>query len=432
MARLLRSIFWLPRVVARWFGRNQNLVFVLLALVITGTLAAVTAHWLFYRAAYVIGGLIPLCFFWARVQARGLEVEVERPEDRLQVGQETETKLRLKSRSTLTKIWLEIEDETTMPGRPSKTVITLPANGTRNWRIATRCSRRGLYTTGPVKVTTGDPFGLFKRTRSYGDRQSLLVLPKPVDLPYFWAPAAHLPGEGTVRRRTHYVTPNASGIRDYYPGDSYGRIHWRSTARLGRLMVKTFEMDPTSNVWIVLDLDQAVQAGEGDESTEEYGVTIAASVAARFLGANRMVGLIMAGREKTVVEPARGAVQYGRMMEALATAEAKGATPLATLLQEEGRKLGRHTTVIVITPSASIDWLAALSMVLQQGARAALVMLEPGSFAGGEPAELPFDLSAAAGAAVYVVPARSDISMMMGPGGFQAEGTAEPVMARAR
>jgi hypothetical protein len=53
-----------------------------------------------------------------------------------------------------------------------------------------------------------------------------------------------LSGGEALRRRTHYVTTNASGVRDYAPGDSFSRIHWRSTARRNRLIVKEFELDP--------------------------------------------------------------------------------------------------------------------------------------------------------------------------------------------
>ncbi len=95
--------------------------------------AAITGHWMFYRAAYVIGGLIPLCFLWARIQSRGLEVHVERTTDRLQVGQQAETTIRLKSHSAWTKLWLEVEDETNMPGaqpRPSShSLPPAPATG---------------------------------------------------------------------------------------------------------------------------------------------------------------------------------------------------------------------------------------------------------------------------------------------------------------
>lgn len=405
--------------------RNQNLLLVLIALATMGTFAAMSGYWFFYRAAYILGGLIVVCFFWAHIHSRGLEVSVERTNDRLQVGQQAEARVHLKSRSVFTKLWLEAEDQTDMPGKPARTVLTLPAKGTRNWKVSVHCRRRGIFSVGPIQVTTGDPFGLFNRRSNFGDRQQLMVLPQPQELPYFWAPVAQLPGEGVVHKRTHYVTPNAAAVREYYPGDSYNRIHWRTTARLGRLMVKTFEMDPTSNIWVLLDLHKGVQAGEGDESTEEYGVRIATSLAYHFLQTNQMLGLMAQGGETVILDPARGSQQYGRILEALAVAQATGEKHLARLLAEEGRRFGRHTTLLVITPAVDEEWVVALQTQIRQGTRAAAVLLEPGGFHGENETELPIEALAASGVLTYIVRAGSDISLMLGPVGLAGTGAPE-------
>lgn len=401
--------------------RYHNLLIVLTAFATVAVLAGISGYWLFYRAAYVLGGLVPLCLIWARLQIGALDVTVERPDDRLQVGQNAVAMVRLRSRSMWTKLWLELEDETNMPGRPARAVVTIPARAARNWKVSTRCSRRGAYTIGPVKVTTGDPFGLFRFTRRFGRRQPLIVLPQAEELPYFWAPAAQLPGEGVVRRPTHYVTPNASGVREYHPGDGYNRIHWKSTARLGRLMVKTFEMDPTSDIWVVLDMHGDVQRGSEDESTEEYGVRIATSIAYKYLQSNRLLGLMTDANEMILLEPARGSHQYGRILESLALARATGQRPISQLLLEEARHFGRHTTLILITPSPEEDWVLALDHLARQGARAAVILMEPGTF--GEPAaSLPLDSLLASNILTYVVRAGSEIGLMLGPAGLASGG----------
>ena len=432
MRRVLDAMADGLRAFLRFSYRNHNLLFVLAALGTMSVLAAISGYWFFYRAAYVLGGLVAVCFVWARIHAGGLVVQVERENDRLQVGQQSEARVRLKSRSSFTKVWLEAEDKTDMPGAPARTVVTLPAQGTRNWKLSVPCARRGVYTAGPVRITTGDPFGLFRLTRDYGERRQLLVLPRPEELPYFWSPVAQLPGEGTVRRRTHYVTPNASGVRDYYPGDSYNRIHWRSTARLGRLMVKTFEMDPTSNVWVLLDLEGHVQAGEGDDSTEEYSVRIATSLAYHFVQSNRMLGLMAYGDETVILDPTRGSQQYGRILEAMAVARASGATPLNLVLEEEGRRFGRHTTLIVITPSSDKKWLPSLETTVQQGTRAAVVLLDADSFGAEGSTPLPLDDLSAIGVPAYVVRCGADISLMLGPAGMATESAPERRKAALR
>ncbi len=87
-----------------------------------------------------------------------------------------------------------------------------------------------------------------------------------------------MPGRGRGSQRSLHTSTNAVTVRSYVPGDALTRIHWNSTARHGQLMVKEFDLDPTIDVVVLLDLDRDVQAGENEESTEEYGVTIAASL----------------------------------------------------------------------------------------------------------------------------------------------------------
>jgi uncharacterized protein (DUF58 family) len=191
-------------------------------------------------------------------------------------------------------------------------------------------------------------------------------------------------------------------------------------------------MDPTSNVWILLDLEESVQAGEGDESTEEYAVRIATSLAYHFVQSNRMLGLMAYGEETVMLEPTRGSQQYGRMLEALAVARATGTMPLGGVLEEESRRFGRHTTLIVITPSADPSWLGPLETTVQQGTRAAVVLLDRGSFGAEEPEALPLEGLAAIGVPAYIVPCGSDLSLMLGPAGLAADGTSDRQLAAAR
>src|SRR3972149_9797318 len=143
MGRAFKGLFRLLR-------RNQNLLFVVVAFGTTLGLAVVSRYWLFYRAAYVIGGLAPICFVWARANLRRLEVTVERAADRLQVGQRAEARVRIGSGPFLPKLLLEAEDGTDMPGVLPRTVISLPARGQRDWRLSLPCTRRGVFSVGPL------------------------------------------------------------------------------------------------------------------------------------------------------------------------------------------------------------------------------------------------------------------------------------------
>jgi uncharacterized protein (DUF58 family) len=288
-------------------------------------------------------------------------------------------------------------------------VITLGPREARAWRSTTACRLRGLYSVGPVTITTGDPFGFFKYTKTYGRPQSVLIYPRATELPNFYVPPANLPGEGRFRKRTHYVTPNASGVRPYEPGDSFNRIHWPTTARTNLLMVKLFELDPASDIWIILDLDKGVHVGEGEEGTEEYAVKIAASIARFFLVANRSVGFISFGKRLFVEEAERGAQHFTRILEALALSTAEGDVPVGTLISEESKRFGRHTTVVVITPSTSEDWVGALQFIAERGVKVASVLLEPSTFGGNENSLMVFGALAASDIYTYLVRRSDDL-----------------------
>jgi uncharacterized protein (DUF58 family) len=296
-----------------------------------------------------------------------------------------------------------------MPGHSVKRIITLGPRESQSWRSSTVCRRRGLYSIGPVRISTGDPFGFFRHVNTYGRPQNILVYPRATELPNFYVPPANLPGEGRFRKRTHYVTPNASGVRDYEPGDSFNRIHWPSTARTNQLMVKLFELDPASDIWIILDLERAVHLGEGEDSTEEYAVKIAASIARFFLVANRSVGFISYGNKLFIEEAERGAQHYTRILEALALSRAEGDVPLGTLVMEELKRFGRHTTVVVITPSTREDWVETLQFVSERGVKVAAVLLEPSTFGDSDTSLMVFGSLAAAEVYTYLVKRSDDL-----------------------
>jgi uncharacterized protein (DUF58 family) len=371
--------------------------------------ALATGFWLPTRLSYVIAIGVPIAYYWAKKNASDLEVTVERPLDRLQEGQEFSERITVKNNSWLSKLWLEVVDPSDMPGHAANQVITLGPRESRTWKATTTCRLRGLFSIGPVRITTGDPFGFFRHSNTYGRPQSILVYPRATELPNFYVPPANLPGEGRFRKRTHYVTPNASGIREYEPGDSFNRIHWPTTARTGELMVKLFELDPASDIWIILDLDKSVHVGSGEEGTEEFSVQVAASIARYFLVANRSVGFISFGKRLFIEEAERGAQHYTRILEALALSTADGDVPLGTLVNEEAKRFGRHTTVVVITPSTSEEWVGSLQFIAERGVKVAAVLLEPSTFGGSENSLMVFGTLAASDVYTYLVRRSDDL-----------------------
>ena len=387
----------------------------MLILLVSMFVAFGTGFWLLFRLVYIIALAIPLCLAIVWWNTRGIEAEVDRRTMRAQVGQEAQEIIEVRNRSFLPKVWLEVEDPSDLPGHRSKRVVIIPPRRSRNWVVNTALTRRGLFDWGPLRITATDPFGIFRKHRFIGGTQQILVYPPVVELPHFQAPPANLPGEGRFRRRTHYVTPNASGVREYAPGDAFNRIHWRSTARTGELMVKTFELDPASDIWVILDLEKRVNAGQGEESTEEYAVRISASVARHCIINNRPVGMITFGKDLRVLEPERGQQQLTRILETLATSYAVGDAPLGNVLMEEQRRFGRHTTLVVVTAATDDHWLTAIQSLTQRGVRAAVVLLDPTTFGDNRSPLILYGQLTASDILTYVIRRGDDLGLALSP-----------------
>ena len=399
--------------------RHVNVTITLFVAALCVVLGFATGFWLLFRLAYVILIAIPLAWLWPREMAKGLEVQVQRTDQRVTQGQPIEGRVTIRSKSLLPKVWLEVEDPSTLPGHAARRVLTLPVRGVASWSYRTRTRLRGVYQVGPVRVTARDPFGFFRRSRTFGDAATILVYPNAPELPNFYVPAANLPGEGRIRRRTHNVTPNVSGLRAYAPGDSYNRIHWPSTARMGQPMVKQFELDPASDIWIVVDLQRDVHVGKGEESTEEMAVSVAASVCRYFIQQNRSVGLMAFGERLRIDEPDRGQNHYTRMLETLALARAVGDAPISNLLFEESRRFGRfgrHTTVLTITPSTEERWPLTLISLAGRGVKVAAILVEANTF-GDAPSPLDvYGTLASGGIHTVTVKRRDDLGRVLAMG----------------
>jgi uncharacterized protein (DUF58 family) len=255
-----------------------------------------------------------------------------------------------------------------------------------------------------LTISSGDPFGLFRKTRLLEDlgQETFIVYPATVDVPSFAPLVGFLPGGDTMQRRTPYVTTNVSGVRDYAPGDSLNRIHWPSTARTGRLISKEFELDPTADVWLFLDLERDAQSElmwakmvsdqeqrlpwetspvlDHIPSTVEYGVTIAASLVKHFIAKDRAVGFIAYSHHREVIPADRGERQLTKILETLAVIQAGGRIPMAEIIAAEGAHLSRNTTAVIITSTDEKSWVAAARDLTQRGIRAVAVLMDPKSF----------------------------------------------------
>lgn len=331
------------------------------------------------RLASVLIAALALSFLWSRASVRWLDVRSKRVVPQVQVGDTLEEEITVANRSFLPVPWVLVEDAGTLPGQALGRVLGMGGSTNRTWKAATECEQRGLFDLGPIQVVSSDPLGIFTARRTYGEAQRILVYPATLPLPGFVISTAERTGESLDLRSTSSQTPNVTAVRKYEIGDSMNRIHWKSTARHGHLMVKEFEIEQQGGVWILLDMQKDVQTGNAPHNTEEYGVTAAASIAHTMMNQDKQVGLALAGDEDHVLFPDRTPEYRVRLLETLASVKAEGGASLPVVLSRIERFLGPSSSVVAISPSAE-DLRTVSSYLVGRGISSAIVALDAESF----------------------------------------------------
>src|SRR5947209_10524793 len=344
---------------------------------------SISSGWtVLYKLTYVLLTLFILSWLWARYSLRKLTFHRNTTSGRVQVGETFEERLMLDNTSIMPKLWVQVADGSTLPGHRAGYVASMGGRKRAMWKARTVCKRRGHFQLGPVNATSGDPFGLFRRRIFLSSFQELLVLPQVLPISNFALFTGGLPGRGRSSLRALHTTTNATTIRDYTPEDALNRIHWHSSAHYNKLMVKEFDLDPAVDAWVFLDLHDAVQAGEGEQSTEEYGVTLAATIATYLLRHDLSVGMLVNGQHREFLSLDRGDRQVERVLELLAVVTAGPGPDLKEALALDAFHFGRNTVAIIITPSNSRDWHEGLRHLQRRGVQVAVIGLNAASFDG--------------------------------------------------
>ncbi len=396
----------LRQFLRRWgFVLNLRRVWLLIVLwAVLANLALQTNRDIFFRLSYLIVIIVFISLIWAFYSVQSFRLERHLMTPHAQVGRLAEERFFAINTGPLAKLWIEIHDQGNLPGhRVSRVLSSMSPRVRYTWTIKSMCRMRGRFQLGPITIGSGDPFGLFVFQRCLPDTErSIVIYPMTLDLPSFAPTVGQLRGGDARQQRTHFVTTNAAGTREYVPGDSFNRIHWASSARHDRLIVKEFELDPTADVWFLLDMEHGVHAGTWWEqawyereftelwmqdritklapNTEEYAVTVAASLAKYYLDRQRAVGLAASDQQHAFAQPDRGERQLSRLFEMLAVVESNGSIPFGNFLAEETARLSRNITLVLITPSPELTWIRFAQDARRRGIHLIVVLIDASSF----------------------------------------------------
>ncbi len=195
-----------------------------------------------------------------------------------------------------------------------------------------RSDVRGRFDIGPMTVRVVDPFGLIELARAFQTTVPLTVTPRTVPLSSIPLGGAWT-GSGDNRPRAFAMgSAEDVTVREYRRGDDLRRVHWRSSARVGELMVRREEQPWQSRATLFLDNRMRSHRGQGIASSLEAAVSVAASIAVHLSRRGFAVRLVTAaGEDPSSAWHLRDTeLNTAPLLEALAVLAPSGAPQLET------------------------------------------------------------------------------------------------------
>ncbi len=244
------------------------------------------------------------------------------------------------------------------------------SRGSTMLHYETLCARRGWFEFPPVTLTTRAPFGLFFARRDVIAPTGVLVFPEYRELERFTLLDRMPSTEDTFAHIG--VGGEVVGVREYRPGDSRRHIHWRSTARAGRLIVKEFAQETQPGLTIALDLRAASVIGSDENTSLELAIKIVATLA-RYADQHGLPVTLATNSARWLVPP--GPLSWWATMNYLARVQGEGDEPFTDCLQ------GLATTFVAAILTAP-DRAAAEPLVelYRSGLGVLAVVIDPAPF----------------------------------------------------
>lgn len=370
-------------------------ILVLLALTAVAYLAALNrAQAFMWAIAAFLNATLITGFTWPRWLVKQLSVSRSGP-SRAEQGATIEFQVSVENRGWLPRFMVELVDHLpfvdsadSRSGAGEKVLgmlAYLPGRKRQQFKVPVLCEKRGYYRLGPVGLASSFPLGLTEAKFSRNEGlQTLTIYPD-----VFTILSLPLQGAPSQIHRGGYILPEGagaaefSGLREYRRGDNPRHVHWPTTARLNELMVREYE--PLASACLYIALDQAAEAnlGIGRESTFEYAVRIAASMARAACIQSTRTRIAGNGRSALRGLAGSGDGHFQGILDELAVVACDGDKPYAHLLDEIGPHCVRGETVVVFlseTRPRLAQTLQALATLRARQAHLFAVVFDQASF----------------------------------------------------
>ncbi|MEV8586293.1 DUF58 domain-containing protein [Streptomyces sp. NPDC051180] len=264
---------------------------------------------------------------------------------RVAAGAEARVQLRMENVSKLPTGLLMLQDHVPymLGPRPRFVLDRVEAGGRREVSYRVRSDLRGRFPLGPLQLRLNDPFGMCELTRSFSAYDTLTVIPRTVPLPPVKL-TGEAAGYGDGHQRSLALTGDDDVIpRTYRHGDDLRRVHWRSTARYGELMVRREEQPQRARCTVLLDTRRVAYQGSGPDSAFEWAVSGAASTLVHMLERGYAVRLLT---DTGSVVPGEGSEGFAGSTQDAADSAGLLMDTLAVVDHSEGGGFSRASDVL--------------------------------------------------------------------------------------
>ncbi|HYF90801.1 MAG TPA: DUF58 domain-containing protein [Symbiobacteriaceae bacterium] len=286
------------------------------AVIVVWLLAVFAGGRLFWSAAYAALALVALAWLWVRRAPERLDCGIVAEQAYAEAGGQVKVQVWLEHEGFLPLPWVEVHEDPQTARLPLGYLHMGAGIGLADsvmHFLWLQTPRRGVYTVGPLRLRTGDPFGLFSYEWNAAGEVTVTVLPRVVHLPALPVPLTQPFGHRRVRQRAFEDPTSPATLRPYAPGDSPRHVHWKAVAHTGELMTREFDLLATTRLSIWLDARPC--AGF------ETGVEVAAALLDVAVRTRLEVELTSFAPGRLHLEPGRGDRQLRRGLELLARVE---------------------------------------------------------------------------------------------------------------
>ena len=336
--------------------------------------------------------LLPLAaaFFLSRSRYRLGLVRCLSP-TQVTAGQQALVQLDLSNDGRMPTGVLLLEDQVpyVLGSRPRFVVDRMGSGWKRSVAFHVRSDVRGKFVVGPMRVRLNDSFGLVQLERTFRSTSTLVVTPPVVALPPVPLSGAWT-GSGDNRPRA-FTSGSAEDVtvREYRRGDDLRRVHWRSSAHAGELMVRREEQPWQSRATLFVDNRTSVHRGAGSSSSLEHAVSVAASVAVHLVQRGFSVRLVTArgqGRNGSWHEHGALAAETAPLLESLAVLKPSEDARIDTRWLSQ---FGHPGLLIAVLGALDERDTASMTRMRHSAAGAMAVVLDVPAWTRGEAAGNP-------------------------------------------